>query len=346
LIVPTPEGAIERAGRLAYRPARAADLDACTRIWKTAIEDYQARLGQPPLLGDLGHLRRMLAHLLASDPERFWVAEPAPGGRAADDPGVVGFASASVREGLWFLAMLFVDPDAQAEGVGKALMDRAQAGRNVDPGGPAVPGPDDPLESGIRVWGMCTDAVQPISNALYARRGMLPRVPIWRVSGEIVRWSAVPAPPRQLETVPFEMVEAEGQDGARRLAATIDDLDRELIGSAHPIDHAYLRRDGRTGFLLRERSGRALGYAYGSSAGRVGPVAAVDPALHPALIGIAIRDAPAFGAVALWVSGAAEHALRATLDAGLRLDLFPGIVCWSRPDHPFDRYLPISLAIV
>ena len=41
-----------------------------------------------------------------------------------------------------------------------------------------------------------------------------------------------------------------------------------------------------------------------------------------------------------------ELATRALLDAGLRLDGFPGIVCWSRPDHPFERYLPISLALV
>ena len=56
-------------------------------------------------------------------------------------------------------------------------MDRAQAGRDVDPGGPAIPGPDDPLDSGIHTWGMCTDAVQPISNGLYARRGMVPADP-------------------------------------------------------------------------------------------------------------------------------------------------------------------------
>ena len=78
----------------------------------------------------------------------------------------------------------------QADGIGQALMDRTQAGRDVDPGGPAIPTPDDPLDSGIHTWGMCTDAVQPISNGLYARRGMVPRIPIWRLFGEVRRWSA------------------------------------------------------------------------------------------------------------------------------------------------------------
>ncbi len=351
--VPRPHG----AAAVSYRPGRDADLDACTRIWRACVDGYLVPLNQPALQGDLGHLRRLLAHLLATDPERFWVAirpGTVPGAGTVADAGrsgrhpdetVVGFASASVREGLWFLAMLFVDPARQADGIGKALLDRAQAGRDVDPGGPAVPGPDGPLDSGIHTWGMCTDSAQPISNALYARRGMIPRIPVWRLTGEVRRWTALPAPAPGLEAVPFESIEAEA-DGANRLAATLDALDRELVGAAHPVDHGYLRRDGRAGYLLRERAGRVLGYAYGSSVGRLGPVAAIDPALHPVLLGIAIRQVPALGAVGAWVPGTADLALRALLDAGLRLDRFPGLICWSRTGHPFERYLPISLALV
>ena len=326
------------AGEVGYRPGRSEDLDACTLIWKTGIEDYQSLLNQPLMPSDLGPLRRLLAHLMLTDPERYWVAE-----RGSD---VIGFASASVREGLWFLAMLFVHPGAQASGVGQALMDRAQAGRDVDPGGPAVPGPDDALDTGIHTWGMCTDAVQPISNALYARRGMIPRIPIWRLFGEVRRWSALPMLPASLEAVSFETVAGTEPDGERRLLAILDELDRTLIGAAHPADHTFLRRDGRAGFLVRERGGRVLGYAYGSGVGRLGPVAALDPALHPALIGVAVRETPALGPVAIWVPGTADVATRALLDAGLRLDGFPGLICWSRADHPFDRYLPVSLALV
>ena len=319
---------------------------ACTRIWRAGIEDYQSRLNQPAMPDELGPLRRLLAHLLDTDPDRFWLAE------RHDE--AIGFAAASVREGLWFLAMLFVRPESQAEGLGQALMDRAQAGRQVDPGGPAVPGPDDPFDSGIHTWGMCTDAVQPISNGLYARRGMVPRIPIWRLFGEVRRWPALPLLPPSLEVVSFEAVAGAEPGGERRLQAILDDLDRALIGAAHPADHAYLRRDGRAGFLVRERTtphggardGTFLGYVYGSGVGRLGPVAALDPALHPALIGVAVRETPALGPVAIWVPGTADVATRALLDAGLRLDGFPGLICWSRPDHPFDRYLPISLAVV
>jgi GNAT superfamily N-acetyltransferase len=297
-------------------------------------------LGQPPLSDELGPMERLLAHSLTTDPDRFWVAVE-EGGTLA------GFSSATVREGLWFLAMLFVRPGMQGRRVGEALMDRAQAGRDAPSGGPAVPSPDDPLDSGIHTWGMCTDAAQPKSNGLYARRGMPPRLPIWRVTGEVRRWTALPSLPRSLEAVPFEQAAADAPDGAHRLADQVDALDRTLIGSAHAADHAYLARDGRSGFLVRERSThRAHGYVYGSGGGRLGPLAALDPELQPALCGVAIRDTPTFGPVAWWVPGTADRALRALLDAGLRLDGFPGLVCWSRPEHPFDRYLPISLAIV
>lgn len=340
-----------------YRPARETDLDACTSVWRTAVDDYQGRLGQPPMLTDLGPLRRTLAHVLTTDPDRFWVAVTRDVADVADRPGgavgadmaerVVGFTGATVREGLWFLAMLFVEPSLQAAGTGSALLDRAQAGRDVDPGGPAVPGPDQPFDSGIHTWGMCTDAAQPISNALYARRGMPSRVPVWRLIGEVRSWRALPPLPASLEVVAFEQLAYDGRDGERRLAEMLAEIDREVIGVARPEEHAYLAREGRRGFLACERgTGRVHGYVYGSGGGRLGPMAALDPALHPGLIGVAVRETPILGTMAMWVPGSADRATRTLLDAGLRLEGFPGLVCWSRPDHPFERYVPVSLALV
>ncbi len=329
-----------------YRLGRDADVDACLGVWRTAVDDYQGRLNQPPLPEETGPLRRQVVHMAATDPDRFWVAEvdrPDEDGRA---PWLVGFALATVRGGLWYLAMLFVLPAVQGHGIGAALLDRAQAGRDTPPGGPAIPGPDAALESGIHTWGMATDTAQPISNGLYARRGMPPRLPIWRLVGEPYRWSAVPDLPTSLEAVAFDAMAANGHGGPRLLADAVDGVDREVIGITHQADHEYLRRDGRAGFLVRERGGRVLGYAYGAPSGRIGPVAAVEPDLLPALLGVAIRRTPMLGTVGVWVPASADGAVRALLEAGLRFDRFPGLVCWSRPDLPFARYLPINLAMV
>ena len=334
---------MSQPGPATYRLGQTADFDACIAVWRLSTDDYQVPLNQPPLPEDTGPLRRQLAHMAGTDPDRFWVAEAET---EAGTPSIVGFACATVRDGLWFLAMLFVLPEAQGSGLGSRLLDLTQAGRHVDPGGPAVPGPDARLDSGIHTWGMCTDSAQPISNGLYASRGMLPRLPIWRLSGEPRRWDALPALPPSLEAVPFEAIGGNVGEGPRRLADAIDAVDRAVIGITHQADHEFLRREGRTGFLVRERAGRVLGYAYGSGAGRLGPVAAHDSALLPSLLGVAIRGVPVFGPVAAWVPGSADSAVRALLAAGLRFDRFPGVVCWSRPDHPFDRYLPINLAMV
>ena len=121
----------------------------------------------------------------------------------------------------------------------------------------------------------------------------------------------------------------------------MDGLDRELIGAAHPADHAYLRREGRTGFLVRERgTGRVHGYVYGSGAGRLGPVAALDPALHPALLGVAVRETPMPGTVAMWVPGTADRAMRALLEAGLRLRRLPGPDLLVAPGPPVRALRP------
>ncbi|HVM64979.1 MAG TPA: hypothetical protein VMU14_08970, partial [Acidimicrobiales bacterium] len=268
------------------------------------------------------------------------------GDRMGGEASLVGFSLATVRDRLWYLAMLFVLPEVQGHGVGGALLDRAQAGRDAPAGGPAVPGPDDPLESGIRTWGMATDTAQPISNAVYARRGMMPRLPIWRLAGEPRRWDALPTLPASLEAIAFDAIAANGREGPRRLADAVDGVDREVIGITHQQDHEYLRRDGRTGFLVRERGGRILGYAYGSTSGRIGPVAALDPDLLPGLLGVAVRHTPLLGDVGVWVPGSADPAVRALLAAGLRFDRFPALLCWSRPEMPFERYLPINLAMV
>ena len=161
---------------------------------------------------------------------------------------------------------------------------------------------------------------------MYARRGMVPRIPVWRLFGEVRRWSALPPLPASLEAVPFERGRgraARTGTGASRTA--VDGIDRALIGAAHPADHAYLRREDRSGYLVREprRPAGSTATSTGPRGGRLGPVAADDPALHPALLGVAVRETPMLGAVAIWVPGTADLATRALLDAGLRYRRVP-----------------------
>ena len=130
--------------------------------------------------------------------------------------------------------------------------------------------------------------------------------------------------------------------GHRELAALVNVLDRSALGVEHPQDHAWLRTEGRRGFVYRPAGGDVLGYGYSSEVGRVGPIAVVDPDLMAPVLGHLLRAVQARGAYAIWTPGAAGDSVRMLLEAGLRLEPFPILLCWDTPLVDYTRYLPIS----
>jgi hypothetical protein len=126
----------------------------------------------------------------------------------------------------------------------------------------------------------------------------------------------------------------------------VDAIDREILGYSHRADHDFLRVQGRSGFLYRTAAGEPVGYGYSSLAGRFGPVALLDETLTAPVIGHLMRAIEPRGAASVWVPGANDRAMVALLRAGLRLEGFPALLCWSRPFAAFERYLPAGLALL
>src|SRR5436853_2505021 len=88
-----------------------ADLVAYEALWQAVPqpgETSEARAAR-------GQSR--VAHLLETDPGGAWVA--------IDCERVVGVALALVREGLWGLSLLAVEPPLQGTGIGRRLLDAA-----------------------------------------------------------------------------------------------------------------------------------------------------------------------------------------------------------------------------
>ncbi len=242
--MPVARGGARPVG-LTFRPAVADDLPACAEIWRTAINDYIGRLGQTEIPPEIDRIVRLYRHLQATDPDRFVVAcLPDPGGDR-----VVAFASAVVRERLWFLSMLFVLPEVQGAGLGRELL------AHVLP------------QDGSMVRATATDSAQPISNALYASVDIVPRIPLFSLVGLPQRPEAFGALPSGIVALPFDELAAGPPDamGHRLLVEAIDALDRDLLGVAHPVDHRFLRsevpprlavpRSGRRTARLRLRRG-------------------------------------------------------------------------------------------
>ncbi len=322
---------------LRYRPAAADDLLGCAQIWSTAIEDYVRRLNQPWFSGDLQPLQRLLGHCLGTDPTSFVVAtDPAAGGR------LVGFGSATRRGDVWFLGMLFVLPELQAAGVGRALLEQIlpPGARRVAAHTAELRADVPPDEAFQPILGTATDSVQPISNALYSQYGMVPRLPLFNFVG-------YPERPEAFGAMPAGIVvrESRPETADEDLAAlsTVDDL---AIGYRHPADHEFLRAEGRRLFVARSERGDAMGYGHIAPSGRFGPVAAVDAELLAPLAGHLVTSVRAPGAYASWVAGSAGSLFVALLGAGFRFESFPTLLLWNRPFGDFSRYVPINLALL
>jgi GNAT superfamily N-acetyltransferase len=197
---------------------------------------------------------------------------------AVDDGRVVGFGSAWTRDDHWFLASLFVSPVAQGRGLGPALLD-------------AVWG-DAPHRLTI------TDSIQPISNVLYGRRGLIPATPVLTFTG-------MPA------------IDAAGAKGDADLAA----IDRAAYGFDRAVDHRLW-----AGAARRTTWGDAYSYAF--PGGDIGPVAGLTPeAAADALAGELAR---ATGPVRVRVLGSGRALVEVALRARLRLGAVPGFLLVSR----------------
>lgn len=316
-------------GALSYRPVRPDELETCRDIWREAINDYARRLNQPDIETETAPLLRLYAHLQATDPDRFIVATKGAGDGTGEE-SIVGFAAAILRERLWFLSMCFVRPEIQAAGIGRALIAAA--------GPPAIRPDGDGWSDGIS-RATATDSAQVISNALYASMGIVPRVPLLNLIGLPRRPAAFGPLPSGIAPVAFDVLARDGHDA---LAAIVDALDREVLGVAHPMDHAYLRKENRRGWLYRGPDGSPLAYGYATEAGRIGPVASRDASLLAPILGHLTSAVTPRGAFAIWIPGTADEAVVAALQAGLRLEPFPVLLCWDRPFADLSRYLPIS----
>ena len=308
------------------RPARDEDVPVCAGIWRDALNDYLGRLGQPEIPDDLGPILRLYRHLRSTDPERFLVAE-----RHASDgtTAIDAFGSAVVREPLWFLSMLFVRPAAQARGLGRRLLDALA--------------PDTGWAERGGVRATATDSAQPISNGLYGSLGIVPRTPLLRLVGAVERPAALPELPVEIEPAAFEEIGADGDGlGSSALDGELAALDRAILGFERPVDHAFLRFEGRRGFLYCDRAGRPRGYGYTSESGRVGPVVVADGALLGPVVAHLVTAVEPRGAFGIWAPGLAGEAVVPLLRAGFRIDGFPTLLCWDRPFADYARAIPTS----
>ena len=126
--------------------------------------------------------------------------------------------------------------------------------------------------------------------------------------------------------------------------AELAGLDRATLGFAHREDHAFVRRQGRVAIRsIRARPGRARSaMAMPPRSGASVPIATRDPGLLAPIVAHLLDAVVPRGASAVWVPGAAGETVRMLVRAGLRMEGFPVLLCWSEPFADFARYIPFS----
>jgi GNAT superfamily N-acetyltransferase len=213
-----------------FRPATAGDLAGEFQVFELAQRELYDRRGADWDGRDFAAWEPVHLHLLEHDGARSFVAEEA--GR------VVGFTAAWVREDVWFLSALFVLPERQGRGIGKRLLELA--------------------------WGegysrrlTITAAIQPVSTATYARRGLIPVTPILNFDGTPQSNDG-----GDLEPVPLDR-------------SALRDLDRCAYGFDRTVDH-LLWADAAESATVWLADGQPAAYSYVSATGVIGPLAGRD----------------------------------------------------------------------
>ena len=262
-------------------------------VFVAALGELMHRHGFPAPDPPLERFAAVQSHLLAGDGERCFVAE--------EEGRVVAFSAAIAREDAWFLSALFVHPDVQGRGVGRRLLELSWG-------------------AGFERRLTITDSIQPVSNGLYARLGLVPSTPILALAGE----------PRT--DAPADLEAAEPEAGA------LASLDRAVYGFDRAADHGFW--SGRSRGTLWLRGGEPVAYSYAADAGTIGPLAAREPASGADALRAELARREGRGSD-VEIPGSARELVTVALEAGLRFVPPPGFLLLSPGIAP-PRALAIS----
>ena len=271
------------------RALAASDLDVAVSISAAAfdIDLSESSTGE--------RWRRRVAYPLSTDPAGGFVAE--------HDGRVIGVAQAIVRERLWCLSLLAVQPGAQTAGAGRALLERA-LGYGADADARLITSSNDPRA--LRLYALAGFSVLPTFGA----------------SGAIDRRSLPRSHPQVREG---------GMGDLESLAA----ISREIRGAPHTLELEFALASGARLLRLADR-----GFAVATPGRGLWLLVAYDEDSAAALLWSTLAlvgdaDRPAVQ----WITADQQWAIQVVLRAGLRLAPFRALCVRGRPG-PLSPFLP------
>jgi hypothetical protein len=236
---------------------------------------------------------------------------------AGADGEILGFALSWVCGDFWFLAELFVAPGYQGNRIGGELLARTF---------------EHARKAGATNKCLITFTFNVVSQGLYIRHGMLPRLPIYLVSTDRDTLKTRPQSSR-LRSTPVD-------PSSLTDLKTLVQLDVSALGFSREKHHRYLLNDPAMRGLLFHHRNDCVGYAYISAAGQIGPLAVTDEREMDAAFSTALESAASTGSTqfSAFLPGVST-ALSAAVDHGMRI-AFPMVLVSERDFGDWTRYLP------
>lgn len=292
---------------LVYRPAQADDLATAEALVVASINDLTVRHGFGPMASASPPGFQLFS--LQDDPGGLWIAE--------DGGSIHGFAWSWVCGEVWFLAQLFVDPARQGEGIGNALMLRTL---------------EHARQSGATHKALITFTFNRVSQSLYMRHGLFPKMPIYFFNA---------ARERVAQALPRSPLRTVAIDGSAATMATLAGIDVRAMGVSREKHHRYLFGDPATQGVLLCAGSDCVGYCYIGAKGHIGPLAVTQPALLHDAFAAALQLAADGTAdkVSAFLPGTCHEALSLALRQGMQIT-FPMLLMASPGYGDWTLYLP------
>jgi len=283
---------------LVCRPARAQDLERAEALVVASINDLTERHGFGAMA--TSHPPNFQLFSLKDDPDGLWVAE--------DAGEILGFAWSWVCDDLWFLAQLFVSAAHQGHGIGNELLKRTL---------------EHARKAGTTNKALITFTFNRVSQGLYIRHGLFPKMPIYFFS---------------MRDAPLRCVVLE--DTAAHLNS-LAEIDTRAIGVAREKHHRYLINDQGTKGVMLYAGSECVAYAYISSDGHIGPLAVTQSDVLGAAFATALKVAADEGSaqVSAFLPGTCDTALSLAIEHGMRIT-FPMLLMASPGFGDWTQYLP------
>ena len=292
---------------LIYRPARAQDLATAEALVVSSINDLTERHGFGPMATASPPNFQLFS--LKDDPDGLWIAE--------DDGDILGFAWSWVCGNLWFLAQLFVDPARQGRGIGNELLRLTL---------------EHARKAGAARKALITFTFNRVSQGLYIRHGLFPKMPIYFFGAARDRVVAGLPEPR-LHSITID----DTASHMKKLA----EIDALTVGVAREKHHRYLLNDPAITGIIFCAGSECVGYTYIGSNGHIGPLAVTRADALRDAFAAALKmaaDGPS-EKISAFLPGTCDSALSLAVNQGMRIT-FPMLLMASPGYGDWTQYLP------